>query len=133
MKERNSSIELLRIISMILIIIFHFCGRAYNLFSPDLLTNNNTEFSKLVLHSLGQTGVPIFMFISGFYGIRFKHNRLIDMLIQCFIYTIIFYSLSCLIASELWSSRIFTLNLFGPSTLWFFLLLYCNLYIRRPN
>ena len=61
--QRNSSIELLRIISMLLIVTFHFSGRAYNLFSPELLTNANTELSKILLHSLGQTGVPIFMFI----------------------------------------------------------------------
>lgn len=126
MKLRNSSVELLRIISMLLIIIFHFCGRAYNLFSPELLTNNNTELSKLIFHSLGQTGVPIFMFISGFYGIKFKYNRLIDMFIQCILYTILLYSLSCLIKPELWNTRIFVLNLFGPSTLWFF---YCYIVI----
>ena len=111
---------------MLLIIIFHFCGRAYNLFSPELLTNNNTELSKLLFHSLGQTGVPIFMFISGFYGIKFKYNRLIDMFIQCVLYTIVLYSLSCLIRPGLWNTRIFILNIFGPSTLWFF---YCYVVI----
>lgn len=126
MKRRNSSVELLRIISMLLIIIFHFCGRAYNLFSPELLTNSNTELSKLLFHSMGQTGVPIFMFISGFYGIKFKSNRLVDILIQCFLYTIIFYSICSWIEPSLWSYRIFALNLFGPSTLWF---IYCYLVI----
>lgn len=124
--KRNSSLELLRIISMLLIIIFHFCGRAYDLFSPELLTNNNTELSKLLFHSLGQTGVPIFMFISGFYGIKFKYNRLINMFIQCVLYTIVLYSLSCLIRPGLWNTRIFILNIFGPSTLWFF---YCYVVI----
>lgn len=118
--QRNSSIELLRIISMLLIVIFHFCGRAYNLFSPELLTNANTELSKILLHSLGQTGVPIFMFISGFYGMKFKKNRLIDMMIQCFIYTTVFYLIACIIKPELWGTRVFVLNLFGPSTQWFF-------------
>lgn len=105
---------------MLLIVIFHFSGRAYNLFSPESLTSNNTELSKLIFHSLGQIGVPIFMFISGFYGMKFKYNRLIDMLIQCFIYTTVFYTLSCTIKPELWNTKIFIINLFGPSTLWFF-------------
>ena len=105
---------------MLLIVIFHFCGRAYNLFSPELLTNANTELSKILLHSLGQTGVPIFMFISGFYGMKFKKNRLIDMMIQCFIYTTVFYLIACIIKPELWGTRVFVLNLFGPSTQWFF-------------
>lgn len=127
MKKRNSSIELLRIISMLLIIIFHFCGRAYNISDAAFAANSGSGLlSKLLFHSMGQTGVPIFMFISGFYGIKFKSNRLVDILIQCFLYTVIFYSICSWVEPSLWSYRVFTLNLFGPSTLWF---IYCYLVI----
>lgn len=66
------------------------------------------------------------MFISGFYGIKFKSNRLVDMMMQCFIYTVVFYSLSCIILPEQWGIRVFILNIFGASTLWFF---YCYIVI----
>lgn len=120
MKQRNSTVELLRIISMILIVIFHFCGRAYDLTNIETSNQDLEILSKLIFHSLGQAGVPIFMFISGFYGMKFKKNRLIDMMIQCFIYTTVFYLITCIIKPELWGTRVFVLNLFGPSTQWFF-------------
>lgn len=127
MKERNTSIELLRIIAMLLIIIFHFCGRAYNISDSSVSTNSDYELlSKLLFHSMGQTGVPIFMFISGFYGIKFKFSRLVDIFIQCFLYTVVFYSICSWIEPALWNYRIFVLNLFGPSTLWF---IYCYIII----
>lgn len=112
---------------MLLIIIFHFCGRAYNISDAAFAANPGSGLlSKLLFHSMGQTGVPIFMFISGFYGIKFKSNRLVDILIQCFLYTVIFYSICSWVEPSLWSYRVFTLNLFGPSTLWF---IYCYLVI----
>lgn len=120
MNERNSTIELLRIISMVLIIIFHFSGRAYNLMNINTSNQDIEILSKLIFQSLGQAGVPIFMFISGFYGMKFKKNRLIDMMIQCFIYTTVFYVMACCIKPELWGTRVFVLNLFAPSTQWFF-------------
>lgn len=126
MVQRNSTIELLRIISMILIVIFHFCGRAYDLMNIETSNQDLELLSKLIFHSLGQAGVPIFMFISGFYGMKFKKNKLIDMMIQCFIYTTVFYLIACIIKPELWGTRVFVLNLFGPSTQWFF---YCYVVI----
>lgn len=71
------------------------------------------------MHSLGQLGVPIFLFISGYYGIHFKANRLKDIIIQCFLYTFVFYILFCLFVPEIRSFRVSVLQMFGMSQLWF--------------
>lgn len=87
---RNSSIELLRIICMILIVIYHFHAREYGLYvvgserigEDDLLL-------KLNIHSIGKLGVPIFVFISGWFGINFKKNRCYELLATCAFYALL--------------------------------------------
>ena len=70
------------------------------------------------MQALGKTGVPIFMFISGYYGVRFKWNRLKDILIQAVLYTIVFYSIACLFL-PIFQFRVFVLQVFGVSGIWF--------------
>lgn len=72
----------------------------------------------IVMQALGKTGVPIFMFISGYYGVRFKWNRLKDILIQAVLYTIVFYSIACLFL-PIFQFRVFVLQVFGVSGIWF--------------
>lgn len=58
--KRNSSIELLRILSMLIIVIYHYEARNFNLYvvasdrvgEPDLLP-------QLLTHSIGKLGVPV--------------------------------------------------------------------------
>lgn len=70
------------------------------------------------MQALGKTGVPIFMFISGYYGVRFKWNRLKDILIQAVLYTIVFYSIACFFL-PIYQFRVFVLQVFGVSGIWF--------------
>lgn len=67
-KERNSSFELLRIISMLFIVIYHLLITVYS--------NNPTEIiyrgSWLPLH----IGVILYVFISGYFGIKCNINGL---------------------------------------------------------
>lgn len=70
------------------------------------------------MQALGKIGVPIFMFISGYYGIKFKWNRLIDILTQGVLYTIVFYSIACLFL-PIFQFRMFILQVFGVSGIWF--------------
>lgn len=125
LSNRNSTVEGLRILSMFLIVMFHFCGRGLGLFDIDsysaanLCGGGKNTLLQLVMHSLGQLGVPIFLFISGYYGIHFKANRLKDIIIQCFLYTFVFYILFSLFVPEIRSFRMTVLQLFGSSQLWF--------------
>lgn len=78
--KRNSSIELLRIIAMIIIVFFHFHARNFGMY---VFGNERINEEGLLLHSilhhLGGLGVPCFMFISGYYGMKFKKDRLLDI------------------------------------------------------
>ena len=78
--KRNSSIELLRILSMLIIVIYHYEARNFNLYvvasdrvgEPDLLP-------QLLTHSIGKLGVPVFVFISGWYGLKYRKERFWEM------------------------------------------------------
>lgn len=87
-RQRNSSVELLRIVAMVDIVVFHFLGRTFNLYvvnneqlgQPDLL-------GELLTYHVGSFGVPCFMFISGYFGIRWRRDRFVDMVGQAVFYT----------------------------------------------
>lgn len=61
---RHSGLECLRIISIILIVSMHILGNTFH-------TSNwlNKEFI-LFINTLGNTGVTLFILISGYFGIR---------------------------------------------------------------
>lgn len=88
--KRNSSIELLRIVAMVTIVYFHFHARDFSLY---VLGNERIQekglFLHTVLHHLGMLGVPCFMFVSGYYGIKFRENRFVDITFQCLFLCII--------------------------------------------
>lgn len=81
--QRNSSIELLRITSMLAIITYHFIARQYGLY---VIGNDRLEQSsllqELITFQIGGLGVPCFMFISGYYGIKWRKDRFVDMISQ---------------------------------------------------
>lgn len=127
--QRNSSIELLRIVSMLLIIMFHYLCREYRLYvvSNELLVQSCIQ-SKLILRSLGALGVPIFIFISGHYGLRFRKVRLIDMVLQGFLYMLIsFIGLYYVEHIFYWKQMFNFLNE------WWFLQAYIILYLLSPG
>lgn len=88
--KRNSSIELLRILSMLIIVIYHYEARNFNLYvvasdrvgEPDLLP-------QLLTHSIGKLGVPVFVFISGWYGLKYRKERFWEMVGMCIFYALI--------------------------------------------
>lgn len=90
LRKRNSSIELLRIIAMVTIVYFHFHARDFSLY---VLGNERIQekglFFHAVLHHLGMLGVPCFMFVSGYYGIKFRENRFVDITFQCLFYALL--------------------------------------------
>lgn len=77
--KRNSSIELLRILSMLIIVIYHYEARNFNLYvvasdrvgEPDLLP-------QLLTHSIGKLGVPFIVFATQQWGGQdapYNHGR----------------------------------------------------------
>ena len=65
---RHSGLECLRIISIILIVSMHILGNTFH--TSNLL---NKEFI-LFVNTLGNTGVTLFILISGYFGIPFQYD-----------------------------------------------------------
>ena len=82
---RHSGLECLRIISIILIVSMHILGNTFH--TSNLL---NKEFI-LFVNTLGNTGVTLFILISGYFGIRFNTHKFFKMLVVVWFYSIVSY------------------------------------------
>lgn len=89
--NRNSSIELLRLWFMLMIVTLHTYAHGSGL-DYDYLYSLGSDWATahhLGLFSLGKCGVTGFIFISGYYGISLKWNKLGIMVSTLLIYLII--------------------------------------------
>lgn len=103
MKTRNSNLELLRIISIVMIVISHYS--IHNGVSTYLL---DFGFNKIFLEAitLGDIGSIIFVLISGYYLVhdkKFKLSKLVKLLLQ-----ILFYSISIFLVLSLIDKNYFS-------------------------
>lgn len=87
-KERNSNFELLRIVSMILILVFHSFFYSFS-YLNDFCYN---KILYILISSWGLVGVCCFVFISGWFNVKenyvFNIKRIIKLILQ-----VIFYGL----------------------------------------
>lgn len=82
-KERQSNIELLRVFSMFFIIVYHVFMSSLALNHPDI------PFYKAIQIPM-HIGVPLFVMISGYFGIRFSLAGLAKLLSRTYIYRLPF-------------------------------------------
>lgn len=88
MNQRNSNFELLRVISIGLILLMHLSSMTG---STELFSLN--FYIKQFISSIGNIGVTIFILISGYFGVKFKLNKFIHLIYLTTLYTIIVYLL----------------------------------------
>lgn len=88
--KRNSNVELIRILSMLIIVIYHYEAREFGLYvvGNDRI-GEDSLLPSLIMHSIGKLGVPIFVFISGYYGIKFKTERFWELIATTAFYTVL--------------------------------------------
>lgn len=82
---RQSGLECLRIISIVLIVSMHILGNTFhtgNLLNKELI---------LAVNTLGNTGVTLFILISGYFGIHFNVRKFFKMLAVVWFYSIFSY------------------------------------------
>ncbi len=121
-KERKSNFELLRIIAMIFIIIFHCVFKSG--YAVKVLNINNYLIKLFWL--LGELGVNLFILISGYFMVKnnFSYKKIIYLLLE-----VIFYnSISAILASILGVESIFRI-FYSPYS---FLRMYIILYFLSP-
>lgn len=95
-KVRNSNLEILRIISMILILFHHFYYNNINLDYSNLTIN---QFIVQFLSSAGKIGVNCFILITGYFMIesKFKMKKLLKLYGQILFYSIVGVILSVML------------------------------------
>lgn len=90
MKKRMVNIELLRIVSMMMVVMLHYLGKG-NLLSP--LTGSMTVNGYVAwgMESLCIVAVNVYMLISGYFLVEsgFKPGRLVELLCQVLFYSIL--------------------------------------------
>lgn len=129
-KIRNSNIELLRIIAMILIIAHHYSVHGIFDFNSNFLSFNECWIQFLSMG--GKVGVNIFILISGYFLItskQFKLQKVVKLILQLFFYSILIYFIFLMMGQNK-----FNLNVFFPITYqtWWFASTYFVLYILSP-
>ena len=89
---RDSNIELLRIVAMILMLIDH---AGYMSIQPPTQMEVNEEpllsFCRFSSQALSSVCVNVFVLISGWFGIKIKLSRIVEFLSQCYFICIVLY------------------------------------------
>ena len=135
MKERESNIELLRIISMFFILVVHAAGASLSLpehLHPVDLTNVSL-MSKMAVESVSIIGVNCFVLISGFFGIRFKIKLLLKFCFMCLFYLFGIALLFFIVFPDKYTvaDLIKSIVIFPFNDLWF-IPAYIGLYVCTP-
>lgn len=86
MKERNGSLDLLKCLCMLFVVIIHLLGHSGYLAA--LNKGTFVYYGANYLASFVKVAVPIFVLITGYFGISFKLEKVVTMEI-----TLLFYSL----------------------------------------
>ena len=120
-KERNSAVELLRIIAMYMIILYHYV--IYNGFDLENAEFGLQKFTYQIFHT-GAIGVDIFILITGFYSYKSASapKKIINLLLEAEFYSI-FTGACMLLTGDVKMSASFLLHTLLPATFkqyWFF-------------
>jgi hypothetical protein len=132
-RERDSNMELLRIVSMILVLIVHANFKSLDAPSQlDIEVQTSSSFVRFLCESIAIICVNVFICISGWYGIRPNAFRLIEFIFQIlFIRILLYFILYMFGLTERWNItdwiRLFTFH----KGLWF-VNAYIILYIFAP-
>ena len=130
-KERNSNIELLRIIAMVMIVMHHYSIHG-GLFGIEEISFN--KYIGGIIYSGGKIGVNIFMLISGYFLIYSKFN--IKKVLKLF-FQVLFYSICFLFAGYIFKGEcnndVIKKSIFPITygTYWF-ITIYIGIYFLSP-
>ena len=124
-KERQSNIELLRCLSMFFVIVYHILILVLYQRHPE---TNAYQALELPFH----IGVPLFVMISGYFGIRFSIRGLSRLASKAYVYLIPCSVIAMTMAGTFTIKGIFkSLMIFSFDNLWF-LNVYLYLFLLSP-
>ncbi|NBB31615.1 acyltransferase family protein [Cellulophaga sp. BC115SP] len=107
MKIRDSNLEILRIISIFLILMLHTAAlsKSEDIFSINAIVTR-------VISSFGNVGVTCFILISGYFGIKFKLDRFLYLVYLTSFYSLIVYLTNSFFYNHPLSYKLILENLF---------------------
>ena len=132
--QRDSNMELLRIVAMCLVMIVHADFRALSVPSVEDFGNDTYRtVMRLVIESLSIVSVNTFVLLSGWFGIRFRFNRLVEFLFQVFCFLLLGFAIAVFTVREqaLTFQGATNLLLLGEWDYWF-VKCYLLMYIFAP-
>lgn len=144
-KERNSNLELYRIIVMFMIIAHHYVVNS-GLF--EFITQQECSGSTIVMlifGAWGKTGINCFVMITGYFMCKskFTWEKLLNLYLQIIFYSVIIYLVFCIIGQECFSTKKFaskfipiqsiTDSFTGCFLLFFMLIPFLNILVNNMN
>lgn len=85
-KVRSSNFELLRIVSILLILSMHIYHQGVSGANNVSILN---QYLGLVINAIGNVGVSCFVIISGYFGVKFRKERFCQIILLTTLYSII--------------------------------------------
>lgn len=103
--ERQSNLELLRIVSMLAIVMLHIGAASVGLPEPngDLQSITCRDLWIIMIESVSIIGVNCFALISGFFGIKARWRSFLHLSLICIVYSVGIYSVLALSGLVPWS------------------------------
>lgn len=98
-KERKSNMELLRIVSMLFVLVLHANFFGIHTPSPkDLSAAPTLTFLRCFIEGLSVVAVNVFVLISGWFGIKFRFNKLGSLCFQVLFFSLGFFLVFAIIS-----------------------------------
>lgn len=131
-RKRDSNLELLRIVSMFLVLIIHYIPTRGVVTAESLSLDWWHSLGSLELNSLSFVCVHCFILLSGFFGIQWKLGSFSSLLFQIIFWGIIGYMIALLLPSSYASGSIEFSSWFEWLRRRWFISAYICLYILSP-
>lgn len=135
MTKRKSNIELLRIISMAMVLAVHLDGASLGLPHPagNIVQMSSHDWWRLVVEALMIIGVNCFTLISGYFGIKANWRGFLKLSATCLFYSVGIY-LVLIVSGMLpwrWAEFMDSVLIYTHSDLWY-VPAYLGLYVLSP-
>lgn len=103
--QRQSNIELLRIVSMLMVLAVHVDGASLGLPEPmgDIASLTARDVWRIVVEAVAIIGVNCFTMISGYFGVRLRLRGVLSLLFQCAFYSVGIYTAVSIVFPEQFS------------------------------
>lgn len=125
-KNTNQGVELLRLFLMLFIVIEHYIGHGGGLLN--VINNENTVISssliQWLLYSPCVMAVDCFLFISGYFGMSFRLNKVVDLSLQAISTSLIVLLVTWICNVDITPRELISMFLPIGCNFWWFLTLY---------